>query len=52
MVVLVTVKIKETKSATINIFDLFDFFKLFVKEELSHVFTTNLFTKAENCIEK
>ena len=41
--------IKETKSATINIFRSFYFlFKSFVKVELSYVFTINLFTIAEN----
>ena len=45
--------IKETKSATMTIFRFFYFvFKLFVKVELSHVFTINLFTIAENCTEK
>ena len=46
-------KIKETKSATMNIFHFFYFlFKSFVKVELSYVFTINLFTIAENCTEK
>ena len=45
--------IKETKSATMNIFRIFLFsFKSFVKVELSYVFTKNLFTIAENCTEK
>ena len=45
--------IKETKSATMNIFRIFYFvFKSFVKVELSYVFTINLFTIAENCTEK
>ena len=45
--------IKETKSATMNIFPFFYFlFKSFVKVELSYVFTINLFTIAENCMEK
>ena len=43
-------RLKETKSATINIF--FNFFKSFVKVELRYVFTINLFTIAENCAEK
>ena len=44
---------KETKSATMNIFEFFLFlFKSFVKVELSYVFTINLFTIAENCTEK
>ena len=45
--------LKETKSATMNIFRFFLFsFKSFVKVELSYVFTINLFTRAENCTEK
>ena len=45
--------IKETKSATLNIFRFFYFlFKSFVKVELSYVFTIHLFTIAENCTEK
>ena len=45
--------VKETKSATMNIFRIFHFlFKSFVKVELSYVFTINLFTIAENCTEK
>ena len=44
--------LKETKSATMNIFRFFYFlFKSFVKVELSYVFTINLFTIAENCTE-
>ena len=44
--------IKETKSATMNTFRIFYFlFKSFVKVELSYVFTINLFTIAENCME-
>ena len=46
-------QLKETKSATMNIFEFFYFlFKSFVKVELSYVFTINLFTIAENCTEK
>ena len=42
------VVLKETKSATMNIFSIFLFlFKSFVKVELSYVFTINLFNKAE-----
>ena len=46
--------VKETKSATMNIFRFFFIFFLnrFVKVELSYVFTKNLFTVAENCTEK
>ena len=47
------ITVKETKSATMNIFDFFYFlFKSFVKVELSYVFKINLFTIAENCMEK
>ena len=47
-------KFKEAKSATMNIFRkfLFIFFKSFVKVELSYVFIINMFTLAENCMEK
>ena len=45
--------LKETKSATMNIFQKKSFlFKSFVIVELRYVFTINLFTKAENCTEK
>ena len=45
--------VKETKSATVNIFGKIYFvFKSFVKVELSYVFTINLFTIAEKCMEK
>ena len=45
--------IKETKSATINIFVKKSFLKMvFVKVKLSYVFTINLFTIAENCMDK
>ena len=46
--------IKETKSATMNIFRFFFYFlfKSFLKVELSYVFIINLFTIAENCTEK
>ena len=39
---------KETKSATMNIF----LKMVFVKVDLSHVFSINLFTIVENCMEK
>ena len=42
--------IKETKSVTMNIF--LNKFKSFVKIELSYVFTINMFSTAENCMEK
>ena len=45
--------LKETKSATMNIFRNFYFlFKSFVKVELSYVFKINLFNIAEDCTEK
>ena len=45
--------LKDTKSATTNIFRIFYFlFKSFVKVELSYAFTINMFTGAENCTEK
>ena len=45
--------IKETKSATMNIFRNFYFlFKSFVKVDLSYAFKVNMFTIAENCTEK
>ena len=45
--------VKETKSAILNIFEIFHFlFKSFVKVELSYAFTINMFTIAENCTEK
>ena len=45
--------LKETRSVTMNIFWKKKFpFKSFVKIELSYVFTINMFSTAENCIEK
>ena len=43
-----------TKSATMNIFrkKIYFLFKSFVKVELRYVVTINLFTIAENCMEK
>ena len=51
---LLEVSIKETESATMKIFGkkIFFLFKSFVKVELSYLFTINLFTIAENCMEK
>ena len=43
---------KETRSVTMNIFSKKKLFKSFVKIELSYVFTINMFSTAENCIEK
>ena len=53
-VVSVVIILKETKSATMNIFRFFFnfLFKSFVKVELSYVFTINRFTIAENCTKK
>ena len=52
--VYLTSDFKETKSATMNIFrkKKYFLFKSFVKVELSYVFAINLFTIAENCMEK
>ena len=45
--------LKETWSVTMNIFRKISFlFKSFVKIELSYVFTINMFSTAENCMEK
>ena len=45
--------LKETRSVTMNIFRNISFlFKSFVKIELSYVFTINMFSTAENCMEK
>ena len=45
--------IKEAKSVTLNTFRKKSFlFKSFVKIELSYVFTINMFSTAENCMEK
>ena len=46
--------IKETRSVTINIFrkNLYFLFKSFVKIESSYVFTINMLSTAENCMEK
>ena len=44
---------KETRSVDMNIFrKIFFLFKSFVKIELSYVFTINMFSTAENCMEK
>ena len=48
-----TVSVKETRSATMIFYEKFSFLKMvFVKVELSYVFTINLFTIAEKCMEK
>ena len=46
--------LKEARSVTMNIFRFFFYFLLniFVKIELSYVFTINMFITAENCIAK
>ena len=41
-----------TRSVTINTFRKKNLFKSFVKIELSSVFTINVFSIAENCMEK
>ena len=45
--------IKETRSVTMNIFrkKQINLFKSFVKIELSYVFTINMFSTAESCME-
>ena len=44
---------KETRSVTLNIFrKKYFLFKSFVKIELSYVFTLNMFSTAESCIEQ
>ena len=46
-------ELKETKSVTMNIFRKKYFLvKSFVKIELSYVFTIDMFSTAENCMEK
>ena len=45
--------LKEARSVTITFFEIFYFlFKSFAKLELSYVFTKNMFSTAENYIEK
>ena len=52
-VVRMCVFLKETESVTMNIFRKKKFlFKSFVKKELSYIFTINMFSAAENCMEK
>ena len=44
---------KETRSVTMNIFrKKYFLFKSFVKIELSYVFTINMFSTAESCMEQ
>ena len=44
---------KKTRSVTMNIFRKKNiFFKSFVKIELSYVFTINMFSTAESCMEQ
>ena len=45
-------QLKETRSVTMNIFREKILFKSFVKIELSYIFTINIVSKAENCMEK
>ena len=40
-----------TRSVTMNIFQKKNLFKSFAKVELSYVFTINMFSTAENCME-
>ena len=47
-----TLQCKETRSVTMNIFRKKNLFESFVKTELSYVFTINMFSPAENCMEK
>ena len=45
--------IKETRSVTMNIFrKKYFLFKSFIKIELSYVFTINMFSTAESCMEQ
>ena len=47
------INIKETRSVTINIFrKKYFLFKSFVKIESSYVFTINMYSTAENCMDK
>ena len=47
------VSVKETKSLTMNIFrKKYFLFKSFVKNELSCVFTINMFSTAKSCVEQ
>ena len=43
---------KETRSVTMKIFRKKNLFKSFVKIEFSYVFTINMISTAENCMEK
>ena len=50
---MIVLRIKETRSVTSNIFRQKYFpFKSFVKIELSYVFTINMFSTAESCMEQ
>ena len=44
--------VKDTRSVTMNIFRKKIIFKSFVKKELSYVFTINIFSTAESCMEQ
>ena len=47
------VQFKETRSVTMKFFQKKSFlFKSFVKIDISYVFTINMFSTAENCMEK
>ena len=45
-------KVKRTRSVIMNIFEEKNLFKSFVKIELSYVFTINMFSTAESCMEQ
>ena len=47
-------RVKETRSVTMNVFfeKKYFLFKSFVKIELSYVFTINMFSTAESCMEQ
>ena len=48
------IRVKETRSATMNIFrkKKYVLLKSFVKIEFSYVFTINMFSTAESCMEQ
>ena len=49
----ILLQIKETRSVTMTIFrKTYFLFKSFVKIELSYVFTINMFSTAESCMEQ
>ena len=49
----ILIQIKETRSVTMTIFrKKYFLFKSFVKIELSYVYTINMFSTAESCMEQ